>query len=105
LRRAAEETVRHWRQYKQDREAIQRLVNRVEPGAGHVNGPPPSCAWERELYELERALKRGDDLAPPLARWLGRDWRRQEDEAARRLRGERREPGELASNSTMKGAA
>jgi hypothetical protein len=96
--------VRHWRQYKQDREAIQRLVNRVEPGAGQVNGPPPSCAWERELYELERALKRGDDLRRRWPAGSG-DWRRQEDEAARRLRGERREPGELASNSTMKGAA
>jgi hypothetical protein len=95
LQRAAQETVRFWRQYRQDREAIQRLVNRAAPGAGQVNGPPSTCGWEAELHELERALKRGDDLAPPLARWLGRDWRRQEDETARRLRGERGEPGEL----------
>jgi hypothetical protein len=89
LQRAAHETGRLWRQYKADREAIQRLVNRAEPGAGQVNGPPAACAWERELHELERALKRGDDLEPPLARWLGRDWRRQENAAARRLREER----------------
>jgi hypothetical protein len=65
--------------------------NRIEPGAGQVNGPPSSCAWERELADLERGLKRGDDLEPPLPRWHGKVWRRQEDEAARRLRSERRE--------------
>jgi Fic family protein len=91
LRRAVQETVRIRRQYKQDRTAIQQLVNRIEPGAGQVNGPPSSCAWERELADLERGLKRGDDLEPPLPRWHGKVWRRQEDEAARRLRSERRE--------------
>jgi Fic family protein len=91
LRRAVQETVRIRRQYKQDRTAIQQLVNRIEPGAGQVNGPPSSCAWERELADLERGLKRGDDLEPPLPRWHGKVWRRQEDEAARRLRSERPE--------------
>jgi hypothetical protein len=91
LRRAVQETVRIRRQYKQDRTAIQQLVNRIEPGAGQVNGPLSSCAWERELADLERGLKRGDDLEPPLPRWHGKVWRQQEDEAARRLRSERRE--------------
>lgn len=95
LRRAAHETVRGFRQYKADRQRIQELVNRVEPGAGQVNGPPPSCAWERELHELERALRGGSELEPPLPRWYGRTWRRQEDEVAKRLRSERadRTPG------------
>jgi len=95
LRRAAQETVRFWRQYKQGREAIQQLVNRVEPGAGQVNGPPSNCAWEPELHELERALRGGSELEPPLPRWYGQTWRRQEDEAAERLRSERanRTPG------------
>jgi hypothetical protein len=91
LQRAAQETVRIWLQYKENRNAIQQLVNRIEPGAGQVNGPPSACAWERELAELERGLRRGDDLEPPLPRWAGRAWRRQEDEVARRLRSERRE--------------
>jgi hypothetical protein len=90
LRRAAEETMRHWRQYKQDRTAIQQLVNLIEPGAGQLNGPPSNCAWERELAELERGLRGGDDLEPPLPRWHGKVWRRRENETAERLRSERR---------------
>jgi hypothetical protein len=40
LQRAAHEAVRLWREYKENRNAIQQLVNRIEPGAGQVNGPP-----------------------------------------------------------------
>ena len=65
------------------------VANRVEPGAGQVNGPSSNCAWEPELYELERALRGGSELEPPLPRWYGRTWRRQEDEVAKRLRSER----------------
>jgi hypothetical protein len=89
LAHAAEETVRLWRGYKADRSRIQEIVNRIEPGLGQVNGPPSSCAWERELTELERGLKRGDELEPPLPRWQGRAWRRQENTTAKRLHAER----------------
>jgi hypothetical protein len=89
LQRAAEDTVRFWRQYKQDRNAVLQLVNRVEPGAGQVNGPPSNCAWEAQLADLERALRLGEELEPPLPRWSGRAWRRQEDATARRLHEER----------------
>jgi hypothetical protein len=89
LRRAAEDTARFWRQYKQDRNAILQLVNRLEPGAGQVNGPPSNCAWKAQLADLERALRLGEELEPPLPRWSGRAWRRQEDATARRLHEER----------------
>jgi hypothetical protein len=88
LRRAAEDTARFWRQYKQDRNAIQILVNRIQPGIS-TNGPPSSCALERELGALERALRLGEELEAPLPRWSGRAWRRQEDATARRLQKER----------------
>jgi hypothetical protein len=91
LQRTAHETVRAWRQYKADRARIQEIVSRLEPGSGQVNGPPSTCFWERELADLERALRRGDELEPPLPRWSGRAWRRSEDAAVRRLREERRE--------------
>jgi hypothetical protein len=91
LQRAATQTVRAFRQYRADRQRIQELVNRIEPGAGQVNGPPSNCAWERELADLERGLKRGDDLEAPLPRWHGKTWRRQENVVAKRLRSERRE--------------
>jgi hypothetical protein len=89
LRRAAEDTARFWRQYKQHRNAIQMLVARIEPGLGGVNGPASTCALERELHELERGLKRGDELAAPLPRWAGRAWRKQENTTAKRLQKER----------------
>jgi hypothetical protein len=88
LRRAAEDTARYWRQYKQDRNAIQMLVNRIQPGMS-TNGPPSTCAWERELHDLERALRLGEELEAPLPRWSGQAWRRQEDATARRLQKER----------------
>jgi hypothetical protein len=89
LRRTAHETVRAWRHYKADRARIQEIVNRLEPGLGQVNGPASTCSWERELQELERGLKRGDELEPPLPRWQGRAWRRQENATAKRLHAER----------------
>jgi hypothetical protein len=89
LRRTAHETVRAWRQYKADRARIQEIVNRLEAGLGQVNGPASTCSWERELHELERGLKRGDELEPPLPRWQGRAWRRQENATAKRLHAER----------------
>jgi hypothetical protein len=89
LQRAAHETVRVWRRYKADRARIQEIVNRLEPGLGQVNGPASTCSWERELHELERGLKRGDELEPPLPRWQGRAWRRQENTTAKRLHAER----------------
>jgi hypothetical protein len=89
LRRTAHETVRAWHQYKADRARIQEIVNRLEPGLGQVNGPASTCSWERELHELERGLKRGDELEPPLPRWQGRAWRRQENATAKRLHAER----------------
>jgi hypothetical protein len=90
LQRAVREAIRLWRGYKGDRSRIQQLVSAIEAGAGQVNGPPSSCSWERELSDLERALRRGDELEPPLPRWSGRAWRRSEDAAVRRLREERR---------------
>jgi hypothetical protein len=89
LWRSTEETADLWRQYKQDRNAIQMLVAKLEPGLGGVNGPPSTCALERELHDLERALRLGGELEPPLPRWNGRAWRRQEDATARRLQEER----------------
>jgi hypothetical protein len=91
LQRSVAETIRGWRQYKLDRSRIQELVARIEPGQGATNGPPSNCSWERELADLERALRGGDELEPPLPRWHGRAWRRQEEDAAKRLREERRE--------------
>jgi hypothetical protein len=95
LQRAATETARAFHQYRADRERIQQLVNAIEPGAGQVNGPPSTCSWERELGELARALRLSEELEPPLPRWYGRAWRRQEDEVAKRLRSERTEPSEV----------
>jgi hypothetical protein len=97
LQRSVTETVRDWRQYKADRSRIQELVARIEPGQGATNGPPASCSLERELGALERAVRLGEELEPPLPRWAGQEWRRREDAAARRLREERRERGTQAA--------
>jgi hypothetical protein len=91
LQRAVRQAIHLWRAYKRDRSRIQQLVSAIEPGAGQVNGPPSNCSWERELADLERALRGGDELEPPLPRWHGRAWRRQEEDAAKRLREKRRE--------------
>ena len=89
LARFAYETVKTWGRYKADRSRVQEIVNRIEPGLGQVNGPPSTCAWERELHELERRFKRGDQLEAPLPRWHGRAWRSQENATAKRLHKER----------------
>lgn len=90
LTRAVHEVVRLNRQYAQDRQGIQEIVNVIAPGDGQMNGPLGTHSWEDVLRDLERAVRRTSELPPPLPRWLSTAWRQREDETARHIKQERK---------------
>lgn len=95
LTRAAHEAVRLHAQYITDRDRIQKIVAELEPGAGSVNGPPPTYPWERQMTDLTRVVQEHDEVPPPLPRWLGRAHRSWQDQVHRKLKQDRRKGKEI----------
>jgi hypothetical protein len=99
LTRAGHELVRLHRAYLALRTDIDSLVG-ASPGAVvRSDGPPASHAWERQLRDLERAIREAPEVQPPLPRWAGLQHRQQQNAIHRRaglLRRKKRSPEEEA---------
>jgi hypothetical protein len=91
LNGAVHDAIRLHRRYLADRQAIQGIVTEMEPGSGATNGPAASYPWERQLVDLDRAVREVDEISPPTPRWHGREFRAQQDDIAAKLQAERRE--------------
>ena len=90
LTRSVNETVKLAKEYKTERQRVSELVSQAAPGAGAINGPAATHAWERELDALDRAVRETSEIPAPLPRWLGRAHRERQDQTHRRLRLQRR---------------
>jgi hypothetical protein len=90
LTHAVHEAVQLNRQYAEDRQGIQDLVNVITPGDGQMNGPLASHSWEEALKDLARLVRQTPELPPPLPRWLSKTWRQREDKTAQRIQEQRR---------------
>jgi hypothetical protein len=94
LTRAGLEAVSLNRAYLALRMEIDGLVAAVPGATSRADGPAPSHPWERELRDLERAIRETPEVPAPLPRWAGLEHRREQDNAARIER--RRRSGELS---------
>jgi hypothetical protein len=96
LTRAAAEVVRLHRAYLTMRTEIDRLVAAVAGATSRADGPEPSHPWERQLRDLERAVRDTPEVSAPLPRWAGLKHRQEQDNAARIE--QRRRRGELSAD-------
>jgi hypothetical protein len=69
---------------------IDSLVGAIPNAVVRSDGPAPSHAWERQLRELERAIRDAPEVEPPLPRWAGREEREHRDRTNRLLQLRRR---------------
>lgn len=90
LTRAGHEVVRLHRDYVAMRTDIDALVATVPNAVVRSDGPTPRHAWERQLRDLERAIREAPEVAPPLPRWAGLEQRQQHDRTHRLLQLRRR---------------
>jgi hypothetical protein len=90
LTRAAQETVRLHRAYGTERAAVDRLIL-AAGGQPRHDSCEPEHAWERELRDLDRAVRTRPEVSPPEPRWFGIRHREAENEKSRgrRLRRQR----------------
>jgi hypothetical protein len=83
LTRHGTEVVRANRAYLTLRTEIDRLVAGVAGATSRADGPEPSHPWERQLRDLERAVRETPEIPAPLPRWAGLKHREEQDNAAR----------------------
>jgi hypothetical protein len=96
LTRDGVEVVRSHRAYLTLRTEIDRLVAAVPGATSRADGPEPSHPWERQLRDLERAVRDIPEVPAPLPRWAGLKHREEQDNAARIEHKRRR--GELSAD-------
>jgi hypothetical protein len=69
---------------------IDALVGAIPEAVVRSDGPAPSYAWERQLRNLEQAIRETPEVEPPLPRWTGLEQRQQRDRTHRLLQLRRR---------------
>jgi hypothetical protein len=60
-----------------------RLVGAIPGAVPRSDGAPTAHPWERELHDLDRAIRATPELPAPLPRWAGLEDRRRQDNANR----------------------
>jgi hypothetical protein len=81
LTRAGLEAVRLHRAYRNMRTEIDSLVAGVVGATSRADGPAESYPWERQLRDLERAVRETPEVPAPLPRWAGLKHRQEQDNA------------------------
>jgi hypothetical protein len=84
LTRAGHELVQLHRALVARRAEVDALVAAIPGASPRTDGPPASHAWERQLKDLERAIREHPEVGPPLPRSLGMHDRQRQDAVHRR---------------------
>jgi hypothetical protein len=71
LTRVGNEVVQLHRAYLARRMEVDALVAAIPGASPRTDGPPASYAWERQIKDLERAIRETPEVDPPLPRWHG----------------------------------
>lgn len=84
LTRAGHELVQLHCAYLARRAEVDALVAVIPGASPRTDGPPAAYAWERQIKDLERAIREAPEVGPPLPRWLGMHDRQRQDAVHRR---------------------
>jgi hypothetical protein len=90
LTRAGQEAVRLHRSFVAIRMEVDKLVGTIPSAVPRSDGAPASHPWEREMHDLDLAMRETAEVPAPLPRWAGLEDGRRQDNANRLVKLARR---------------